>query len=148
MKIELTPLHTVLDEIEALHKRHYAEMVDADDYGLPDVDWELYRALSQTGSMACVTMRNDETLVGWAAFSLGTNPRYKHKLEAENQGIFIEEEYRGRWANAFINACKEYMRVIGAVETNFTVSDERIGRWLAAHGAKSNYRIWSFTHSH
>ncbi len=97
--------------------------------------------------MACVTMWDDDKLVGWAAFSFGTNPRYKTMLEAENHGLFIEKEYRARWSDVFIKRCLEYMRTIGAVETNFTESDERVGKWLAKHGAKSTYRIYSFSHA-
>lgn len=146
MRIELEPLSKCIDEIEQEHARHYLEMTDGDEYGLPDVDWELYRALSQAGSIACVTLRDGEKMVGWAVFSLGTNPRYKTLLAAENQGLFIEKEYRAQWSDVFIKRCIEYMRTIGAVETNFTESDERVGKWLAKHGAKSTYKIWSFSH--
>lgn len=145
MKIELTPLHTVLDEIEANHKRHYAEMTDGDEYGEPDVDWELYRGLSLAGSMACVVMRDGDKLVGWAAFSFGTNPRYKTMMQAENHGLFIEKEYR-KYSDMFIKKCLEYTRTVGAQETNFTESDDKVGKWLAKHGAKSSYKIYSFNH--
>ncbi len=138
MKIELTQLHSVIDEIEQSHARHYHEM---------DMDWQLYRALSQAGSMAAVTMRDNDNLVGWAVFALTTNPRYQTRLEAESQGLFIEKPYRARWSDVFIKKCIEFMRVIGAQETNFTESDERVGRWLAKHGAKSTYKIYSFNHA-
>lgn len=146
MKIELTHFHNIIDEVEANHRHYYSEMTDGDEYGFPDVDWELYQALSRAGTMACVTMRDGEKLVGWALFSLGTNPRYKTMLEAENHGLFIEKPYRAKWSNTFIKKCIEYMRTIGAHETNFTESDERVGKWLAKHGAKSTYKIWSFSH--
>ena len=145
MKIELHPLHLVLDEIEANHKRHYSEMTDGDEYGEPDVDWELYRALSQAGSMACVTMRDEDKLVGWAAFSFGTNPRYKTMMQAENHGLFIEKDYR-KYSDMFIRKCLEFTRTVGAQETNFTESDDRVGKWLAKHGAKSTYKVYSFNH--
>lgn len=138
MKIELHPLHVVLEEIEQSHAIHYQDM---------DMDWELYRALGNTGSIAAVTMHDGDKLVGWAVFVLATNPRYKTRLEAESQGLFIEKEYRARWSSVFIKQCLEYMRTIGAVETNFTESDNKVGRWLSKHGAKPTYKIYSFSHA-
>lgn len=147
MKIELNPLHLVIDEIEMNHQRHYAEMTDGDEYGFPDVDWEMYRALSQAGSMACVTMRDKDRMVGWAAFSFGMNPRHKTMMEAQNHGLFIEKQHRARWSDVFIKRCIEYMRTIGAHETTFTESDDRVGKWLSRHGARSTYKIYSFSHT-
>lgn len=147
MKIDLVPLHTTIDEIQENHRRYYVEMTDGDEYGTPDVDWEYYRALSQSGSMAAVTMRDGDKLVGWAWFSFSTNPRYKNMMEAQNEGLFIEKEYRARWSDVFIKKCLEFTRTVGAHETNFTESDDKVGKWLAKHGAKSTYRIYSFSHA-
>lgn len=68
-------------------------------------------------------------------------------MEADNHGLFIEKQYRARWSDVFIKRCIEYMRTIGVQETNFTESDERVGRWLSKHGAKATYHVYSFSHA-
>ncbi len=145
-RIETVALHQVIDEIEEHHQRHYEEMTDGDDMGLPDVDWDLYKALSAAGYMKATVLRDGEKLVGYVVFSISHNQRHMKRLEASNEAFFVEKPYRMKWAKALIKTAIVNNMQMGIQTTNFSLSDDRVGRWLGTMGAKSTYKIWSFNH--
>lgn len=148
MKLETVKLHQVIDDIEEHHLRHYEEMTEGDDFGKPDVNWELYKALSVAGHMMATTLRDGDILVGYIVFSISNNQRHLHRLEASNEAFFVEQTYRGKWSKALVKYALSSNAQMGIDETNFTLNDDRIGRWLGGIGAKSTYKIWSFNHAH
>lgn len=135
------PFHAIGREIAPNVARHYAEMTDGDSYGTPNIDWESYLAASHAGQLMAVTIRDSKKLVGYSVFSIGRNPRYKHIIEANSDGIFLEKSYRGRLSRLLFQKSDEYLKNMGVHETNYTLSDDRIGRMLA--GYQSKYKIWS-----
>lgn len=143
---DFVALHHVVDEIKPNVARHYEEMTDGDDYGVPDIDWDSYLAASVAGHIKVVTMRDDGKLVGYGAFTVGFNPRYKTILEATSDGIFIEKPYRGKYAQQFLRKCDFYLIMLGVREINYTLSDERIGKLLARNGYKQKYKVYGVTY--
>ncbi len=146
MKIETVALHNIIDEIAEHHQRHYEEMTDGDDFGKPEVDWDLYKMLSLAGHMLATTLKDGDKLVGYVVFSISHNQRHMKRLEASNEAFFVEKPYRIKWAKVLVKSAIAANVEMGIQETNFTLSDERVGRWLGTMGAKSNYKIWSFNH--
>jgi hypothetical protein len=140
---DLVPLHRVFREIEPNIPRHYSEMTDGDEYGVPDIDWPTYLAMSQMDRCVVVTARDGEALVGYGVYSLGHNPRYKTRFEASSHGIFLEKPHRGKFSAAFLKKADEYLRKIGVRETHYILSDERVGKYLGRNGYKSKYKVWS-----
>lgn len=134
------PLHEVAREIAPNIGRHYAEMTDGDDYGLPDIDWDSYLAASYAGCVRVVTARDNGILVGYSVFTLGNNLRYKNLIEANSDGIFLEKEYRGALFKEFKKKIDEYLPSIGVREVNYCLSDDRVGRAL---GCKTTHKVWS-----
>lgn len=135
------PLHEIAREIAPNITRHYTEMTEGDDYGYPNIDWDLYLEASFAGQCKVVTVRDNGKLVGYSVFTLGRNLRYKNMIEANNNGLFLEKSYRGHLSRLLMKKSDEYLKAIGIHETNYTLSDDRIGRMLA--GYESKYKIWS-----
>lgn len=135
------PFHAIGHEIAPNVARHYQEMTDGDDYGPPNIDWDGYLAASYAGRCVAVTVRDNGKLVGYSVYSIGNNPRYRHIIEANSDGIFLEKEYRGAVSREFIKKADEYLQSMGIHETNYVLSDDRVGRTLS--GYTSKYKIWS-----
>jgi GNAT superfamily N-acetyltransferase len=146
VNFDFVPLHFVVDEIEPNVARHYEEMTEGDDYGPPNIDWDMYIAASRANQCVCVTARDGAQLVGYGVFTVGPNPRYKHILQADSSGIFLEKEYRGTWGPAMLAAIDDYLKGIGVHETNYTLSDARVGKLLEKQGYKQTYKVWSVSY--
>jgi len=142
MKIEIVNGGTVAMEIAKNVSRHVAEMDDKDDYGAPNVDWLYYLQACDAGLCNVVTMRDGEKLVGYAIIMISNNPRHKDRNEAFCDGLFVEKEYRGKWAVKLLQKMKEYAKDLNA-ELNFLVGDEKVGRLLALNGFKKSKTLWS-----
>lgn len=134
-------MHWVIAELKPNVDRYYSEMTEGDDYGPPDVDWDMYESASRSGQCRVVTVRDNGKLIGFSIFVISTNQRYKNRIEANSDGIFLEKPYRGQLSKALLNKSDEYLQAIGVHETNYTLSDDRIGRMLP--GYKSTYKVWS-----
>lgn len=141
MEFDFVPFHRIAAEIAPNIARHYTEMSEGDDYGAPNLDWDSYLAASQAGQCVAVTLRDQGELVGYSVFFISRNPRYKHLIEASNNGIFLEKKYRGGYGRALSKKSDEYLQAAGVNETNYTLSDDRVGRMLG--GYQSNYKVWS-----
>jgi hypothetical protein len=143
---DFVPLHLVLMEIAPNAERHYYEMTEGDDYGPPDVDWDGYAQLSHNGQAYAAIVRDKNVLVGYSTFVLCENMRYKGRIEAFGQGLFIEKPYRSKCARKLIRHSDVCLAQLGAKETNYTLSDKRIGKLLVSLGYKSTYTNWSVRH--
>lgn len=142
MKFDFVPLHLVAGEIAPNVEKHYFQMSEGDEYGVPNLDWEYYLQVSHAGQCWVVTARDDQKLVGYAVYTISNNPRYKHLMEASCNGIFIEKEYRGRLGVQLIKAAEGYLKN-RVQETNYIIGGERFSKLLTRLGYKSTYRIWS-----
>jgi len=140
---DLMPLHRVYEEIKPNVARHYTEMTEGDDYGPPDMDWDTYISLSLVDQCVGVTARDDRKLIGYSAYVIGRNPRYKEIIQASSHGIFLEKEYRGRLSGVFIKKADGFLKKIGVHETDYTLSDDRVGHFLGREGYQPKYRVWS-----
>ena len=138
---DFAPLHTVAHEIAPNVERHYHEMTEGDDYGPPDIDWDAYIASSRHGLCRAVVVRDKGILVGYSVWSIGKNPRYKTKIQASSDGIFLEKPYRGTVSKELIKKTDEFLRAIGVTQIVYILSDDRVGKLLK--GYKSNYKVWS-----
>lgn len=143
IEFDFVQFHLVAGEIAPNVARHYREMSEGDDYGPPNIDWDTYIQASVNGQCMTVTARDKNKLIGYAVYVIGRNPRYKHILEAESNGVFLEKEYRGKIGIRLLKKADEFLSKIGVQETNYTLSDERVGKILERNGYQTHYRIWS-----
>lgn len=143
IEFDFVPFHLVAGEIAPNVSRHYQEMTDGDDYGPPNIDWDTYIHASIQGQCLTVTVRDKKKLIGYSVYIVGPNPRYKHIIEASSNGIFLEKEYRGKHGIHFMKKADEFLKKMGVHETNYTLSDERVGKILERQGYETKYKIWS-----
>lgn len=140
---DFIPLHCVLEEIKPNVARHYTEMTEGDEYGEPDMDWDLYVALSKMNRCYVVTARDKGKLVGYSAYTFSTLSRYRTVKSAANEALFLEKEYRSKYSRIFIRKCEQYLMLTGVSETKYILSDDRVGRLLGANGYQTKYKVWS-----
>lgn len=143
---DFIPLHCVYEEIKPNVARHYTEMTEGDEYGSPDIDWDLYLALSKINRCFVVTARDEGKLVGYSVYTFSTLSRYRTINSAANEALFLEKPYRRKYSRIFIKKCEQYLLLTGVKETRYILSDDRVGRLLGANGYKSNYKVWSVTY--
>lgn len=143
---DFLPFAALIPEIAPHTTRHYLEMTDGDNYGAPDVDWDYYVDASLAKACYAVATRDNGELVGYSIYTLGTNPRYKDRLEASCDGIFIEKPYRGKISNEMLAKADTCLAMMGVRETSYTMSDPRMGKLLERKDFKSKYKVWSKTY--
>lgn len=140
---DFVPVHTIAGEIAPNVERHYFEISEKDEYGVPNIDWRYYLEASNSGLCWAVTARDDGKLIGYSVFTISENPRYKHLLEANGNGLFIEKEYRGKLGMTFLKKTDEYLQKAGVKETNYIINGERVPKLLSRRGYKSTYKVYS-----
>ena len=77
-----------------LHK-HWIEIAYYQDIPL-DPDVERYQALDDSGKLRIYTARVDNRLVGYAVFFVSLHPHYKTSLQASEDVLYLDPDYR-RW---------------------------------------------------
>lgn len=143
MEYDFVNAFNVIGELAMNVERHYKEMLDSESELLPNIDWEHYRTISNMGVCKALTMRDNGKLVGYAVFTISTNPRHKDVLEAFCDGIFIEKEYRGKHSLMLFKKIDEYMKSFDVKEVHFLIDNEKIGRFLSKNGYNETKTLWS-----
>ena len=78
-----------------LFERHYREA--SADLTVPlDPNWPLYDAMEQQNLEACVVIRKDGALIGYAVFLMTPHLHYDHVV-AEADVFFIDPAHRSGW---------------------------------------------------
>lgn len=85
-------------DITDLIRLHYAELThDKDQIDLAP-DFDRYQALEDAGKLAIFTVRKEDTdddlLIGYAIFFIDQHIHYKHQSFANNDIIFLHQDYR------------------------------------------------------
>ena len=142
MIYDFVSFHEVAEELAKNLENHYDDVKEKDDYGRPDLDWDIYLQLSLAGKCKVVTAREGK-LVGYSVFCIGNNLNHKGVIEASNAGIFIDKEYRGKITLELIRLSDEYLKEIGVMETIYVLKDDRIGTLLKRAKYKARHTVWS-----
>jgi len=141
IRIETVTIDKVLDYLKFHASRHLKETGYSHK---PDVDWELYRTLGQAKQMFAFLLKDAGQIVGYALFSIGTNPRCKTRLEATGDGLYVDSPYRVLWTSKLIKTALSQLQMMGVKSTDIITDDKVVGRWLSRQGAKNTYQVWSF----
>lgn len=128
----------LFEEVSPLLVKHYREIAHYPDIEL-DPDWESYAKVSEMGNLRVFGARTgpDSKLVGYAVYFVRANMHYKNSLQAVQDVLFVDPDYRGR-GGAFIKFCDEQLKAEGVQVTyhhikaahNFGPMLERIGYTL------------------
>jgi GNAT superfamily N-acetyltransferase len=111
ISIKQENLDTFIDEAMPLFELHYAEIAHYQDIPL-DVDIDRYRAIEAAGGLRVYTARTPEGwLIGYAVFFVAPHPHYRGSIQASNDVVYIEPEFRlGRVGLALLHHCEKFLR--------------------------------------
>lgn len=143
MIYDFVAFHEVEEELRNNAETHFNDMQVKPDYGKADLDWEGYLEASYVGRCRVVTLRDKGELVAYSVFLIFANPNHKSFIEANNLGIFVKKEYRGRTTIELIRKSDDFLQKIGVMETNYIFNDSRFGKLLERARYKASNTIWS-----
>lgn len=85
----------IIAEVKPLLQRHYEEIaIDRNEVPL-DPDWSRYWGMACAGSLSCVSLRTNGTLVGYCIMIVGSELHYKSTLAATMDIFWLAPEHRG-----------------------------------------------------
>lgn len=103
----------VYKEIKPLLKRHFNEISANKDIDL-DPNFFLYHKMEQRDSFVLFSARKAGVLIGYCAFFIEHNLHYQKSLQANQDVIFIDKEYRGSgFGKDFILYCDMELKKMG-----------------------------------
>ena len=98
---------TSYKDIQKLYMIHWKEISKFSFEA--NIDWDLFAKLYALGNLFIATARKNERMIGYFISYMFPHIRYKDKIFADNDTIFILPEYREGWTGyKFIKfACTE-----------------------------------------
>lgn len=96
--------------IEELFERHRLELSHYPDLAL-DVDWARYESCEAGGVLRVMTARKAGRIIGYVAFFVAPNAHYKGSLQAIQDVLYLDADYRhGRTGYRLIALAEDYLR--------------------------------------
>lgn len=102
----------MVSEIIPLISKHYVEIAHYQDIRLKP-DFDTYQKLSDAGILKVFTARKEKKLIGYAFFFVKTNMHYSESLQALQDILFVDKEYRGTTGARLIKFCDEELKKKG-----------------------------------
>ena len=87
-------LITCADEAKELIQLHWEEIALNKVSIKLNPDWKAYEFLEKEGKLKVFTARDDGNLVGYFVVLVGTNLHYKDHVFAENDVLYLHQDYR------------------------------------------------------
>jgi len=102
-----------LDEFEQLFPLHYDELCVTKEFEL-EPDYDAYRRVAQAGMLRCVTVRNDDELIGYVIFFISPHLHYKSCVTATEDIYFVRKDFRkGRVGIKLFQYAEQVLRHCG-----------------------------------
>jgi len=95
MKIQIEHFCEIGDELLPLFFKHNEEVVQNLQIKEPDIDWDTYQKMTDSGSCITVVAR-DDGIAGYIVNFLYYHPHYKTVKSAINDMIYVLPEYRNQ----------------------------------------------------
>ena len=100
-------------EGKPLLEKHWAEIAHYKDISL-DPEWQTYTSLEDAGFLRAYTLRDRGELKGYAVFLVKTNAHYRTSLQAHQDILYVDPEYRQAMLGArFLVWCDDQLRKEG-----------------------------------
>ena len=84
---------TFIEELKGILPAHYDELCPCKDFPLAP-DYETFGRLDAAGMLRCITVREDNALIGYAIFIVQPHLHYKTCLTAFEDIYYLKKEYR------------------------------------------------------
>lgn len=142
MIYKLVPFHTIGHYVAQNADNHHSTMLEEKTEASPRIDWEYFLTLSQQGQCIASVMQVDNEVRGYSVFVLGNDTLYKDRLEATNQALYIEPEFRSH-TQEFLKETNKLFKDLGVQSINYILGNERLGKLMSRVGFKDKYTVWS-----
>ena len=142
IEYKLVPFHTVGKLLAENVQNHFENMLEEKLQASPKIDWESFLQLSHSGQCVTAIILDNNDIKGYSVFVIGSNPLYKDVIEAENQAIFIEPEYRLH-VMRFLRETNTLIKGMGVHTINYTLGNKRLAKLMARAGFDDKYTVWS-----
>ena len=125
-----------LDEAKPLLVDHWENIALNKDTIALDPLWDTYKKLEETGNLKIITARQEEKLVGYAAYVISPSLHYSDQIIADADVFWLDPDYRKGMAGMRLfkqaeKVLKSYgvTRVLNKVKIHFDVGKvfERMG---------------------
>ncbi len=104
---------TFIREIKPLLLRQWKEIAHYKEIPL-DPDWDQYYNLFMMGKLKIISARKGGKLIGYAIYIVNHNLHYKGSLQAVQDVLFLDEEYRrGTLGTKLIKKADEILQTMG-----------------------------------
>jgi hypothetical protein len=105
----------VVEEVQPLLEKHYAELTLNQDVVKLDPQWERYALLESLGSLVIFTARDGGMLAGYNAFFISHHMHYAALKVAQNDVFYVSEDHRkGSAPLRFLRYCEAQLKADGA----------------------------------
>jgi len=92
---------------------HYEELCVTKEFEL-EPDYDAYRRVAQAGMLRCVTVRNDDELIGYVIFFISPHLHYKSCVTATEDIYFVRKDFRkGRVGIKLFQYAEQVLRHCG-----------------------------------
>lgn len=135
----------LIRELEPLLIKHYLEISHYLDIPLKP-NWNIYLEAEKLGKLHVYTARKDAGLIGYAAFLVDTNPHYMDSLQAMQDVIYLDPNYRGgRTGLMLIKYAENELRTCGVqvVYHHVKLKHPQLGRLLEALGYEQTDQLYA-----
>ncbi len=110
MNFQHETLFDVIEEVQPLLERHFAELARNQDRITLNPDWARYAATEQNKALLVFTARDKGELVGYAAFIVGSHLHYRDLTVASNDVLWLAPAHRvGRTGVRLIRFCEQML---------------------------------------
>ena len=103
----------VVQEIDSLLRLHYDELTRNKDRVRLDPIWSAYASLEHLGRFFIYTARDNDKLIGYAAFFVNSHLHYADLKVAINDVLFLHPDYRlGMTGIKLLKFCESEMKAL------------------------------------
>lgn len=139
---KLVPFREVAEFVQANSLRHFVDASEIADHEMPNIDMEYYLQASDAGACFAVVCEEDGEIIAYSVFMVANAPNHAHVIEANNTGIWVRSDKRGRLSYELVRQSEKLLFAM-ADEISYTVPSDKLGGFLGQLGYRSQYTIWS-----
>ena len=130
-------------DLAGLFVAHHDELGFVEGLKL-DLDLDMYRELEEVHELQLLVVRYRTKPVGYAIYMVGPDPRYKGRIDAQQDVLYVAKEHRGAGIGfKFIEYCDDVLMELG-VEAIWCSSNNKldIGKFYERLGYKFVEKIY------
>lgn len=131
---EFCPLHEAKERIIKFFHAEWLE-IESQEYPEPEVDWQLYDALSNAGMAYALLAKCDGVVVGYNAFMINRHIHYPKTKIASQVGMYLEPEFRKGFTGInLIKRAEQELTKLGVNRINYQINAPTLEKILRRLG--------------